>query len=64
MTKKIGKIKVNWLFWKFYFLIIALPLHASNILTYPSVTGKVSIFQIIIALMMLWLLCEKKQWVE
>ena len=57
MTKKIG---INWLFWKLYFLMIALPLHASNkILTYLSVTGKVSIFHIIIALMLPWLCCEK-----
>ena len=57
MTRKIG---VNSLFWKLYFLMVALPLHASNkILTYLSVTGKVSIFHIVLFLMLIWIFSDK-----
>lgn len=57
MTRKIG---VNSLFWKLYFLMVALPLHASNkILTYLSVTGKVSIFHIVLCLMLIWIFSAK-----
>lgn len=59
-NKNEKKIEINWLFWKLYFLMLALPLHASNkILTYLSITGMVSIFHIIIGLILFWMLCSK-----
>lgn len=54
------KLSFNRLFWIVYFLMIALPLHASNkILSYLSITGMVSIFHIIIAMMLIWIICDK-----
>ena len=56
---KIKKIRldVNSAFWILYFWMIALPLHASNkILTYLSVTGKISVFHIALALICVYLL--------
>lgn len=56
---KIKKIKlnINSAFWFLYFWMIALPLHASNkILTYLSITGKISVFHIALALICIYLL--------
>lgn len=56
---KIKKIKlnINSAFWILYFWMIALPLHASNkILSYLSVTGKISAFHIVLVLICIYLL--------
>lgn len=45
----------NTIFWFLYFIMIALPLHASNsLLSYLSITGSVSIFHILIGA--LWII--------
>lgn len=59
MIKLTRKLGVNEVFWILYFLMIALPLHASNkILTYLSVTGMISIFHILLGCMFIWLCCR------
>lgn len=51
------KLNLNSAFWFLYFWMIALPLHASNkILTYLSVTGKISVFHIAFILICIYLL--------
>ncbi|MGN1124807.1 MAG: O-antigen ligase family protein [Candidatus Gastranaerophilaceae bacterium] len=55
--KKINlKLDLDNIFWCCYFLMIALPLHASNkLLSYLSITGMISIFHIILIIMLVWL---------
>lgn len=52
---KINRINYNNLFWITFFVMIALPLHASNrLISYLSVTGMVSIFHVLLGGMLIY----------
>ncbi|MST88189.1 hypothetical protein FYJ79_01020 [Sharpea azabuensis] len=52
---KINRINFNKLFWIIYFVMIALPLHASNkLISYVSITGMVSIFHVLLGGMLIY----------
>lgn len=58
--RKNGKYTLSEIFWSLYFLMIALPLHASNkILSYISVTGKISFFHILLAILFIYFFIRK-----
>jgi len=52
---KIKRINYNNLFWIIFFVMIALPLHASNrLISYLSITGMVSIFHVLLGGMLIY----------
>lgn len=52
---KINRINYNNLFWIIFFVMIALPLHASNrLISYLSITGMVSIFHVLLGGMLIY----------
>lgn len=52
---KINRINFNKLFWIIFFVMIALPLHASNkLISYLSITGMVSIFHVLLGGMLIY----------